>query len=45
MNELVLDGSKQFNQNRLNTNGSFSDILSEDYLKKLINMGANGLIN
>ena len=40
-----MDKSRHINENKVDISRSFSDILSDDYLKKLINMGANGLIN
>jgi len=42
---MIIDKSKHINQYTVDISRSFSDILTEDYLKKLINMGANGLIN
>lgn len=42
---LVADNSQSINQRSVDINRSFSEILTEDYLKKLVNIGANGLIN
>lgn len=39
------DNSHYVNERKVDINRSFSFILTEDYLRKLVNMGANGLIN
>ncbi len=39
------DNSHYINERKVDINRSFSFILTEDYLRKLVNMGANGLIN
>lgn len=39
------DNSQYINERKVDINRSFSFILTEDYLRKLVNMGANGLIN
>jgi hypothetical protein len=41
----MADNSQCINEHKVDINRSFSFILTEDYLRKLVNMGANGLIN
>ena len=43
--EIVVDNSQYINEHKVDINRSFSFILTEDYLEKLVNMGAKGLIN